>query len=121
MDNFKRVGNILAEILDLDEGEILPESYLVRELDAESIDLLEVALALSTEFGIKVRDDDIFLKNLRILIADAGENGVDPVAEIVGNLPHIQEIRAGEMVADLAEGPVLQVRDLIAYVGHCCQ
>lgn len=120
MDHFKQVRHLLTEILDLDEEEILPESYLVRELDAESIDLLEVALALSTEFGIEVRDDEIFLRHLRTLIAEAREAGGDPVAGIVEALPHIPAERAGEMVADLAEGPVLKVRDLVAYVGHCC-
>ncbi len=119
MDHFNRVRNILTEILDLDEQEISQDSYLVRELDAESIDLLEVALALSTEFGIEVRDDEIFLRHLRTLIADAREEGADPVAGIVENLPHIPEKRAGEMVADLADGPVLKVRDLVSYVGHC--
>ena len=121
MDNFKRVRNILTEILDLDEGDILQESYLVRELDAESIDLLEVALALSTEFAIEVRDDEIFLRHLRTLIADAKAEGVDPVARIVETLPHIPEKRAKEMVADLGDGPVLTVRDLVDYVGHCCR
>ena len=118
MSEFEKVREILGEILDFDVEEITPETYLVRELDAESIDLLEVALELSSGFGVEVRDDDIFLRNLRGLIVGADENGKDASAAIVENLPHITNERAGEMLKDLKEGPVLKVKDLVSYVRY---
>ncbi|MGD9826258.1 phosphopantetheine-binding protein [Desulfobacter sp.] len=120
MSTFEKVREILAEILDFDKEEIFPDSYLMRELTAESIDLLEVALELSLKFQIEVQDDDIFLRKLRSIILDAGENGLNPVLEIVEKLPHLKQERVEEMLDELNEGPVLKVRDIVSYVDYLC-
>ena len=65
MNIYKEIQSILMELLDREEGEITEESYLVRELGAESIDLLELAAALNVRFRIEVNEDDIFLQGMQ--------------------------------------------------------
>jgi len=60
MNIFERVKQIVADILDIQEEEILSHTYLIRDLGAESIDLLELAVSLNAGFQIEIRDDDIF-------------------------------------------------------------
>jgi acyl carrier protein len=60
MDIFTEIKKILMEILDLEGQSVTPESLLMQELGAESIDLLELAAALNARFKIEVREEDIF-------------------------------------------------------------
>jgi acyl carrier protein len=103
MEIFEQIRNILAEILDLEGLEITPESYLIRDLGAESIDLLELAASLNAGFGIEVNEDNIFMKDIRNSLK----------AEII---PFLTEQRIGEIAADLNDGPVVKVKDLVSYV-----
>ena len=118
MKTIEKITDIISEILDVDPGEITPETYLVRDLDAESIDLLELALELGAGFDVQVRDHDLFLRDLRILSEEAAQNGQDPADCIRGRLPHIPDERAMEMIADLEGGPVLKVADLVSYIDY---
>lgn len=118
MQILDKIKQILSEILDVDENEIKYETYLVRELDAESIDLLEAALEFSSEFKIEIKEDDIFLRNLRVLVEQAEETQKDPVETIVDELAHIDRPRLVEMVEELSGGPVLQVGDLERYIRY---
>lgn len=118
MSTFEKVREILAEILDFNKEDISLESYLMRELTAESIDLLEVALELSLKFGIEVQDDALFLRNLRSILLDARESGLNPLSAIVEKLPHLKKERVEEMLDDLKEGPVLKVQDIVSYVEY---
>lgn len=103
MDVFSEIKTILMDILDLEDREITPETYLVRELGAESIDLLELAAALNAKFKIPVDEDDAFLKGIKNRLK----------AEEV---PFLTKQRAAEIVADPERGPVLKVKDLVSYV-----
>ncbi|MFH2059948.1 MAG: phosphopantetheine-binding protein [Pseudomonadota bacterium] len=118
MQTLIKVKQILSEILDVDEDQITDETYLIRELDAESIDLLEVALELGSAFEIDIRDDDIFLRNLRILIEEADTKGQDPLEYLMEKMAHINKQRLMEMLEDLPGGPVLKVGDLVQYIEY---
>jgi len=110
------IKEILTEILDLEDQEITPETYLVRELDVESIDLLELAVALNSRFNIEVSDDDIFLKKFRLYVTEAEQQGTDTFQYVTAKLPFLTKSRAEEIMADLDGGPALKVKDLISYV-----
>ena len=116
MENHAKISEILGDLLDMDPGEISPENYLIRELSAESIDLLEIAVTFNSEFGIDVDDDAIFLKNLRIHLEEAKEQAQNPAEHLCRTYPFIPPQRAEEILADVANGPVLKVKDLSAYV-----
>lgn len=75
----------VADIFDLDPEEIQPSSRLVADLDADSIDLLELILGLKDEFGISVSDGEVKLlltELARFLPADYGSNGELTDAEL---------------------------------------
>jgi acyl carrier protein len=116
MDILKKIKEILAEILDIDEEEIAPETYLIRDLNAESIDLLELAVALNSAFNIKINDDEIFLRNLRPYLTEAKEKQADEVAYLLENFPFLTKDRMTQILGDLQGGPVLKVKDLVSYV-----
>jgi acyl carrier protein len=113
---FEGIRQMLADILDVEGEEILPETYIVRELDAESIDLLEFAVSLNAGFNIEVNDGDIFLLRLRDYVIEAEEKEHNVVEYLVERLPFLKRNRIEEIVSDLEGGPTLKVKDLVSYV-----
>ena len=61
----ERLKSLLAKILEVPEKDILPSAYLVEDLDADSVDLVEISLALEEEFGVHVTDDE-FMQMLTV-------------------------------------------------------
>jgi acyl carrier protein len=60
---FERVRKIIAEQLGVDEGEINPQTSFVDDLNADSLDLVELIMSLEEEFSkegksIEVSDED---------------------------------------------------------------
>ena len=58
---FKRVVEIIADQLSLDENEVLSitaETSLMKDLKADSLDAVEVVMALEDEYGIKIPDEE---------------------------------------------------------------
>jgi acyl carrier protein len=60
MDNTveSRVIKIVAEQLGIDEAEIKPESSFVDDLGADSLDTVELVMALEEEFDCEIPDED---------------------------------------------------------------
>ena len=116
MDILKNITEILTEILDIDNHNISPETYLIRELGAKSIDLLELAVAINSRFNIDVNDDEIFLRKLRQYITKAGQQNKDILQYLIEKLPFLSRQRLKDIITDLEGGPTLKVKDLIAYV-----
>ena len=59
MENVEqRVKKIIAEQLGVNEGEIKIESSFVDDLGADSLDTVELVMALEEEFGIEIPDED---------------------------------------------------------------
>ncbi len=115
---FETIQTLLSELLDVEADEITPESYLVRDLDAESIDLLEASLELSRAFNIEIDDDVIYLRSLRIFIEIARETGEDTAVYLKKRIPHLTRGRIATILDDLDHGPVLIVEDLIRYTAY---
>ncbi len=116
MDILEEITEILAEILDIENHNITPETYLIRELGAESIDLLELAVAINSRFNIDVNDDEIFLRNLRQYITEADQQNKDILQYLAEKIPFLMQKRLEDIITDLEGGPTLKVKDLIAYV-----
>ena len=55
---FERVKEVLTEQLGIDEGEITEEASFQEDLDADSLDLVELIMELEDQFGIKISDVD---------------------------------------------------------------
>ena len=53
-----RVRAIIAEQLDQDESEIVPEASFIDDLGADSLDLVELVMHMEEEFDVEIPDDD---------------------------------------------------------------
>lgn len=116
MHIFNTIRDELIELLDVDGDDITPDTYVVRDLGAESIDFLELAVVLNERFSVQIDDDDIFLRNLRIYVMAAEEKGVSPRDHLAQRMAFLPVGRIAEILGDLAGGPVLKVKDLVSYV-----
>ena len=56
---FEKVREILAEQLDVEEDLITPESSIVDDLGADSLDIVDLAMSLEDEFDIEIPDEAI--------------------------------------------------------------
>lgn len=56
---FEKVVNIIAEQLGVDAVEdITAETSLMKDLEADSLDAVEIMMELEDEFGITIPDED---------------------------------------------------------------
>ena len=60
---FERVRKIIAEQLGVDEANIAPKTSFVEDLNADSLDLVELIMSLEEEFGegsqgFEISDED---------------------------------------------------------------
>ena len=55
---YERVKSALGEQLGVDETEITNEASFQDDLDADSLDLVELIMELEDQFGIKIPDED---------------------------------------------------------------
>ncbi len=58
MDIEQKVRSIIADQLSVDEAEIKAEASFINDLGADSLDTVELIMALEEEFGIEISDDD---------------------------------------------------------------
>ncbi len=56
---FEKVRALLAEQLDIEENSITPESLLVEDLGADSLDAIDIVMSVEDEFKIEVPDEII--------------------------------------------------------------
>lgn len=54
-----KVRKIIADTLSKAEGEIKLESSLTEDLGADSLEIVELAMAMEEEFSIEIPDEDI--------------------------------------------------------------
>ena len=54
----ERVKSVLTEQLGADEGDLSEEASFQEDLDADSLDLVELIMELEDQFGIKISDED---------------------------------------------------------------
>lgn len=57
-DTFGEVKAIIVDLLGADESKITPEARFREELDADSLDLVELIMAFEDKFGAEISDQD---------------------------------------------------------------
>jgi acyl carrier protein len=55
---YDRLQKIVIEQLGVDEVEVTPEASFVDDLNADSLDLVELIMSLEEEFGAEISDED---------------------------------------------------------------
>ena len=53
-----KVKHIIVEQLGVDEEEVKQEASFVDDLGADSLDVVELVMALEEEFGLEISDED---------------------------------------------------------------
>ena len=54
---FEKVRSIVVEQLSVDEGDVKPESNFQNDLGADSLDTVELVMALEEAFDIEIPDE----------------------------------------------------------------
>ncbi|KAF2958970.1 acyl carrier protein [Thermotoga sp. Ku-13t] len=56
---FEKVATILSDKLGIKKDQINEESNIVKDLGADSLDLVDLVMAFEEEFGVKIADDQL--------------------------------------------------------------
>ena len=55
---YERVKEVLTEQLGIEEADITEEASFQEDLDADSLDLVELIMELEDQFGVKIPDEE---------------------------------------------------------------
>ncbi len=54
----EKVSAIVAEKLGVDKTEVTPDAVFIDDLGADSLDLVELIMAMEEEFGFEIADEE---------------------------------------------------------------
>ena len=57
-DTFGEVKAIIVDLLGVDEAKVKPEAHFREDLEADSLDLVELIMAFEDKFGTEISDED---------------------------------------------------------------
>lgn len=60
---YERLQSIVAEQLGVEPDQVVREAEFVQDLNADSLDMVELVMSLEEEFGVEISDDEV--ENLR--------------------------------------------------------
>jgi acyl carrier protein len=117
---FTKVQEALVDALGVDEDEVVPEATLQGDLDAESIDFLDIVFRLEKAFGIKIERGELFPEDLLTnaeYVADGKLNAAG-LAKLRERMPFadLSKFEADPQVTKL--GKQLTVEDMCNFVAH---
>ncbi|MDH4145030.1 MAG: acyl carrier protein [Acidimicrobiia bacterium] len=58
-DNFERFKECAVRVLSVDADKVTREASFAEDLDADSLDLVELVMALEEEFGVTVEEEEL--------------------------------------------------------------
>jgi len=56
--SFEKIKSIIVEQLSVDEATVTMETSLMKDLEADSLDAVEIIMAIEDEFDIEIPDED---------------------------------------------------------------
>jgi acyl carrier protein len=87
----EQVRTVMVDALGVDDDEVTPESTLMGDLGAESIDFLDIVFRLEKAFGIKVPREELFPAEILVNNPEFVSNGkvtAKGLAELKARMPH---------------------------------
>lgn len=117
---FAKVQEALVDALGVDDDEVTPEATLQGDLDAESIDFLDIVFRLEKSFDIKIERGELFPEDI-LTNSDYVEDGkvnADGLAKLKERMPFadLSKFETNPQVQNL--GKQLTVADMCAFVEH---
>jgi acyl carrier protein len=88
---FGRVRTTLVDALNVDESEVTPTARLQGDLNAESIDFLDIVFRLERQFNLKISREDLFPESIFAgdpkFVTD-GKVNADGLVELQTRMPY---------------------------------
>jgi acyl carrier protein len=117
---FSKVQEALVDALGVEEDEVTPEATLQGDLDAESIDFLDIVFRLEKSFNIKIERGELFPEDILTSTEYVSDGRVNPagIALLKKRMPFadLSKFSENPMVQNLAKQ--LTVRDMCNFVEH---
>ena len=117
---FDKVREALVEALGVDDDEVVADATLQGDLDAESIDFLDIVFRLEKAFDIKIERGELFPEDI---LTDAeyvqdGKVNEAGIAKLRERMPFadLAKFEAEPIVQNL--GQQLTVKDMCNFVAH---
>lgn len=54
----EKLRKIIADQLGVEEEKVTPDAHFIEDLNADSLDLVELIMALEEEFGVEISDEE---------------------------------------------------------------
>lgn len=117
---FSKVQEALVDALGVEDDEVLPEATLQGDLDAESIDFLDIVFRLEKAFDIKIERGELFPEDI-LTSTDYVEDGrvnAAGIAKLKERMPFadLTKFEKDPVVQKL--GQQLTVQDMCNFVEH---
>ncbi len=117
---FEKVREALVDALGVDDDEVLPGATLQGDLDAESIDFLDIVFRLEKAFDIKIERGELFPEDILTdteFVQDGKVNEAG-IAKLRERMPFadLTKFEAEPVVQNL--GQQLTVQDMCKFVAH---
>ena len=117
---FDKVREALVDALGVDDDEVAPAATLQGDLDAESIDFLDIVFRLEKAFDIKIERGELFPEDILTStdFVHDGKVSADGVAKLKERMPFadLSKFEANPLVQNLAQQ--LTVLDMCNFVAH---
>lgn len=117
---FDKVREALVDALGVDDDEVTPEATLQGDLDAESIDFLDIVFRLEKSFDIKIERGELFPEDILTdteYVQDGKVNDAG-IAKLKERMPFadLTKFESEPIVQNL--GQQLTVQDMCKFVAH---
>lgn len=106
-DVFPRIRALIADSLAVDESTITPESRLIDDLGADSLDFVDLTFAIEKAFGVRLRESELnFLARLDFSSPAVMQGGyltrdtiasVRPLLPALDRAPDPERVTPGEL------------------------
>lgn len=117
---FEKVREALVDALGVDDDEVTPEATLQGDLDAESIDFLDIVFRLEKAFDIKIERGELFPEDILTDTAYVEEGMVNEagIAKLRERMPFadLSKFESEPVVQNL--GKQLTVKDMCSFVAY---
>lgn len=60
---YERLQSIVAEQLGVEPDQVVREAEFIQDLNADSLDMVELVMSLEEEFGVEISDEEV--ENIR--------------------------------------------------------